>query len=44
MKKIYFPIPTSNVIKDEMNKLDPKKASVENDRPTKILIGTQDKV
>ena len=31
-----------NIIKDEISKLDPKKASVENDIPTKILIDSQD--
>ena len=29
-------------MKNEINKLDPKKASVENDIPTKILIRSQD--
>ena len=33
---------TPHVMKNEINKLDPKKASVENDIPTKILIGSQD--
>ena len=31
-----------NIIKDEISKLDPKKASVENDIPTKMLIDSQD--
>ena len=41
-EKFIFPDTTPNVIKDEINKLDPKKASVENNIPTKILIGSQD--
>ena len=44
MQKMNNLYTTPNVIKDEINKLDPKKASVENDIPTKILIGTQDVV
>ena len=41
-KKFTFTDITPNVIKDEISKLDPKKASVKNDIPTKILIGSQD--
>ena len=40
-KKITFTDTTPNVIKDEISKLDPKKASVKT-TPTKILIGSQD--
>ena len=41
-EKFIFMDTTPHVMKNEINKLDPKKASVENDIPTKILIGSQD--
>ena len=41
-KKITFTDTTPNIIKDEISKLDPKKASVKNDIPAKILIRSQD--
>ena len=41
-KTFTFTDTTPDVIKDEISKLDPKKASVQNDIPTKILIGSQD--
>ena len=37
--KFIFSDTTANNYKDEICKLDPKKASVENDIPAKILIG-----
>ena len=40
--KFTFTDTTPNVIKHEIGKLDPRKASVENDIPTKILIGSRD--
>ena len=40
--KFKFTDTTPKDIKDEINKLNPRKASVENDIPTKILIGSQD--
>ena len=42
--KFTFTDTTPNVIKNEIGKLDPRKASVENDIPTKILIGSRDTV
>ena len=36
--KFFFNDITTNNFKDELYKLDPKKASTENDIPTKILI------
>ena len=31
-----------NIFKNEINQLDPKNASIENDLPTKVLIGSSD--
>ena len=41
-QKFMFTDTTPNIIKEEISKLDPKKASIENDIPTKILIGSRD--
>ena len=35
---------TPNIMKDEISQLDPKKSSVENDIPRKILVGSRDVV
>ena len=40
--KFLFTNTTANNFKDEINKLDPRKASIENDIPVKILITTSD--
>ena len=40
--KFTFSDNTPNNFKDDICKLDPKKASTENDIPTKILIGSSD--
>ena len=40
--KFKFTDTTPNNFKDEIDKLDPKKASTENDIPTKILIASSD--
>ena len=40
--KFKFSDTTPEDIKSEINKLDPKKSSGENDVPTKILIDSQD--
>ena len=39
---VYFPKPPREVLSDHLDSLDPKKATVENDIPTKILIDTKD--
>ena len=41
-KTFTFTDTTPNIIKDEISKLNPKKASVVNDIPTKILIASRD--
>ena len=38
----FYLCPTSEVYCPHISKLDPKKASIENDIPTKILIGSRD--
>ena len=40
--KFLFTNTTANNFKDEINKLDPRKAGIENDIPVKILITTSD--
>ena len=40
--KFPFTNTTANAFKDEINKLDPRKAGIENDIPAKILISTSD--
>ena len=40
--KFVFTNTTTNAFKDEINKLDPSKAGIENNIPTKILISTSD--
>ena len=40
--KFVFTNTTANAFKDEINKLDPSKAGIENDIPTKILISSSD--
>ena len=40
--KFTFTNSTSITFRDEINQLDPKKAGIDNDLPTKILIGSSD--
>ena len=40
--RFTFTNSTPNIFKHEINQLDPKKASIENDLPTKVLIGSSD--
>ena len=40
--KFTFTNSTPNTFKNEINHLDPKKAGIENDLPTKVLIGSSD--
>ena len=42
--KFTFTNSTSITFGDEINQLDPKKAGIDNDLPTKILIGGSDRV
>ena len=41
-KEFMFTDTTPDITKEDTSKLDPHKASIENDIPTKILIGSRD--